>query len=48
MSSKTIVTCFPLADSHVERIRTVAQDDFEVIVATQDSIAKDIFQADVF
>ncbi|MFK7766086.1 MAG: D-2-hydroxyacid dehydrogenase [Mariniblastus sp.] len=48
MNSKTIVTCFPLGESHVEQIRTTAKDDFEVIVSTQDQIATDIFKADIF
>ncbi len=48
MTSKTIVTCFPLDESHVEQIRSVAKDEFEVLVSSQESIAEDIFAADVF
>ena len=48
MTAKTIVTCFPLDDSHVEKIREAAQAEFEVIVSDQDSIAKDLFKADIF
>ncbi len=48
MSSKTIVTCFPLANADAQRIRNIAGDDFEVIVASQEEIAREIFKADVF
>jgi len=48
MNSKTIVTCFPLDESHVDQIRAVAKNDFDVLVSDQDRIAEDIFQADVF
>lgn len=45
---KTIVTCFPLADSHVQQIRDTVGDQFEVVVSGQEQIHDDIFQADVF
>ena len=48
MPLKTIVTCFPLNDSHVQRFREAAQDDFEVVVSSQKHITQDIFKADVF
>lgn len=48
MTTKTIVTCFPLDDSHVEKIRLTAKADFEVIVSGQDRIAEDLFKADIF
>ena len=48
MSPKTIVTCFPLADAHVQRIRDVVKDDFQVVVSGQERIAEDIFKADIF
>lgn len=48
MPPKTIVTCFPLVDSHVRQIQEAGQDDFEVVVSGQDSIADDIFKADIF
>ncbi len=48
MTPKTIVTCFPLDDSHVERIRKTSKSDFEVVVSGQDKIADDIFKADIF
>lgn len=48
MNPKTIVTCFPLGESHAEQIRQTARDDFEVVVSGQESIAEDIFKADVF
>lgn len=48
MTAKTIVTCFPLDDSHVEKIRETAKTDFEVIVSGQDRIAEDLFKADIF
>ena len=48
MTPKTIVTCFPLGDAHVQQIREVAKDDFEVLVSSQDEIATDIFKADIF
>ncbi len=48
MTRKTIVTCFPLGDSHVEQIREVAKEDFEVIVSSQDQIPDNIFKADIF
>jgi phosphoglycerate dehydrogenase-like enzyme len=48
MPRKTIVTCFPLSDSHVQQIRDVAKEDFQVIVSGQEKIADDIFEADIF
>ena len=48
MTRKTIVTCFPLGDSHVEQIRAVAKEDFEIIVSSQDQIPDNIFKADIF
>jgi len=48
MTAKTIVTCFPLDESHVEKIRETSKTDFEVIVSGQDRIAEDLFKADIF
>ena len=48
MSPKTIVTCFPLNSSEVDRIREHGKDHFEVIASDQNLIAKDIFKADIF
>ncbi len=48
MPSKTIVTCFPLSDSHVQKIRDVVKEDFRVVVSGQEKISEDIFEADVF
>lgn len=48
MPAKKIVTCFPISEAHTNQIRAVASDDFELIVSGQDSIANDIFEADIF
>lgn len=48
MSAKNIVLCFPLQEPHVEQIRVVARDDFNVIVSGQETIGRDIFEADIF
>ena len=48
MPPKTIVTCFPLADSDVQKIRRTAGPNFNVIVAGQREIANEILKADVF
>jgi phosphoglycerate dehydrogenase-like enzyme len=48
MPKTTIVTCFPLADSEEKQIRQFAGDEFEVIAASQENIADEIFKADVF
>ena len=48
MTAKTIVTCFPLDETHVEKIRDTAKADFEVVVSGQDKIAEDLFRADIF
>ena len=48
MTAKTIVTCFPLDETHVEKIRDTAKTDFEVVVSGQDKIAEDLFKADIF
>jgi len=47
-TKKKIVTCFPLAESHVEQIRHVAGEDFDVLVSAQEDIPTNIFEADVF
>lgn len=48
MPKKTIVTCFPLAESDEKQIRRFAGDEFEVIAANQENIAEEIFKADIF
>ena len=48
MPPRTIVTCFPLAESDLEQIRKIAAGDFEVIAVGQEEIATEIFKADVF
>ena len=48
MSSQTIVTCFPLSESDADTIRGVAAEQFEVIVANQETISEEIFNADIF
>ena len=48
MTRKTIVTCFPITDAQVQQIRDVARDDYEVVVAEQETIADDIFRAEIF
>lgn len=48
MSTKNIVLCFPLQEPHVEQIRETSRDDFNVIVSSQESIGRDIFEADIF
>jgi len=42
-----IVLCYPLEDRHLARIRAAAPDD-DVIVASQEQIAEELFSADVF
>lgn len=48
MSKQTIVTCFPLNDSQVDQIRTVAGEDYNVIASAQEDIHDLIFEADIF
>lgn len=48
MPAQTIVTCFPLADSHVEQIRNLVQGEYRIVVSGQENIASDIFEADIF
>ena len=48
MPSATIVTCFPLSESDADIIRDAASDNFDVIVANQETISKEIFKADIF
>jgi len=48
MPSKNIVLCFPLQESHVAQIRKTSGDDFDVIVSSQETIGRDIFDADIF
>lgn len=48
MPSATIVTCFPLSESDADVIRDAASDNFDVIVANQETISKEIFKADIF
>ena len=44
----TIVTCFPIEPSQVDRIRAVASDTHDVVVAEQPDIGDAIMQADIF
>ncbi len=48
MTAKNIVLCFPLDRAHVEQIHLAAGDDFNVIVSEQETIGRDIFEADIF
>ncbi len=48
MPDRNIVTCFPLSDLLADQIRQSAGSDFNVILSSQDKIAEDILQADVF
>lgn len=48
MSLPTIVTCFPLSDRDEQRLRAFAGHDYEVKISDQESIAKEIFEADIF
>ena len=48
MPKKTIVTCFPLAETEVKQIQKFAGEEFEVIAASQENIAEEIFKADIF
>jgi D-3-phosphoglycerate dehydrogenase len=45
---QNIVLCFPLQESHVDQIRKVSGDDYHVIVSSQETIGRDIFDADIF
>lgn len=44
----TIVTCFPVPEHLVQKIKTRVDGRFEVIASTQDRIAKDLFKANIF
>jgi D-3-phosphoglycerate dehydrogenase len=48
MSTKNIVLCFPLQEPHIAQIREASKDDFKVIVASQETIGQNIFDADIF
>ena len=48
MTTKNIVLCFPLKEPHVDRIREASRNDFNVIVSSQETIGRDIFDADIF
>ena len=48
MSKPRIVTCFPVTDSQVDQIRSVAGEDYEVLKSSQEAIHEDIFSADIF
>lgn len=43
-----IVTCFPITPQQVARLKQLVEPNFEILEATQDSINKDIFEADIF
>ena len=45
---KYIVTCFPLKERHLARLREAAQAEYEVIDAGQERIAEMLPQADIF
>jgi D-3-phosphoglycerate dehydrogenase len=47
-AKKKIVTCFPLAETHVEQIRSVAGAEFEVVASTQEDIPVNLIEADIF
>ena len=46
--SKNIVTCFPITPSQLEEVRQAVAPNFHVIESGQDSIANDLFKADIF
>ena len=46
--SQTIVTCFPVSEELVQKMRSQLAGRFEVIASDQDRIAEDLFKADVF
>jgi len=46
--SQTIVTCFPVPEELVQKMRSQLAGRFEVIASDQDRIAEDLFKADVF
>ena len=48
MPTKNIVLCFPLQEPHVNQIREASKDDFNVIVSSQETIGRYIFDADIF
>ena len=45
---QTIVTCFPVSEDLVQKMRSQLKGRFELVVSDHDRIAKDIFKADVF
>ncbi|MEM7455837.1 MAG: D-2-hydroxyacid dehydrogenase, partial [Planctomycetota bacterium] len=47
MTDRRIVTCFPLTGEQAELIQASA-DGFDVVVSSQESIAEDIMEADIF
>jgi D-3-phosphoglycerate dehydrogenase len=44
----TIVTCFPVPDHLIQKIKDGVAGRFEVIASDQDQIADDLFKADIF
>ena len=45
---QTIVTCFPVSEDLVQKMRSELDGRFDLIVSDQDRIADDLFKADVF
>lgn len=45
---QTIVTCFPVSEDLVQKMRSQLEGRFEIIASDQDRIAEDLFKADVF
>jgi len=45
---QTIVTCFPVSEALVQKMRLELEGRFELIASDQDRIAEDLFKADVF
>ena len=48
LTTKKIVTCFPITPEQVETVRQVASGEFELLEASHESIHEDIFEADIF
>ena len=45
---QSIVTCFPVSETLVQKMRSQLEGRFEVIVSEQEQIAENIFKADIF
>ena len=45
---QTIVTCFPVSEALVQKMRSQLDGRFDLVVSDQDRIADDLHKADVF